>query len=81
MLYERGLPEIRQYCQSFVSDCDLAVGLSGELTDEATSILRNIDLVLMRANLAEPDYDQIKSLLGVLFPLHCPMVDPRWQSA
>ena len=71
-LYEWELPEIRQYCQSFVSDCDLAIGLSGELTDEAASVLRSVNLVSMRANLAEPDYDQIKSLLVVLFSLHCP---------
>lgn len=71
-LYEWGIREIRFYCQAFVSECDLAVGLAGELTADSERLLRRVNLVLMRAILAEPDYDQIKALLLMLFPLHCP---------
>lgn len=71
-LYEWGIPEIRFYCQSFVSECDMAVGLAGELTADSERLLSRINLVLMRAILAEPDYDEIKALLLMLFSLHCP---------
>jgi len=71
-LYEYGIPEIRAHCQAFVSDCDLAVGLVGELTSEAARVLSQVRFIVLRSNVAEPEYDDIKALLMLLYPLHCP---------
>jgi hypothetical protein len=71
-LYDHGLQEIRLRCQLFIGDCDLTMGLIGDLDSDFLDLYARLRDILSFASIAEVNYDDIKSLLSRLFPLHCP---------
>jgi len=59
-------------CQIFISDCDLAIGLIGDVGEDFMSLYGQIREILSFSSIAEPNYDDVKRLLNTLFALHCP---------
>lgn len=71
-LYEQGLSDIRFHCRVFLSEYDLVVGLVGDLDSALMYRYGHVRSMLLKTELAQPEYDSIKSLLNMLYPIHCP---------
>jgi hypothetical protein len=71
-LYEWGLSQIRFHCRLFLSEYDLSIGLLGDLDSKSLGRYGYVRAMLSKAEIIEPDYDDVKSLLGMLYPIHCP---------
>jgi hypothetical protein len=71
-LYEYGIPQLIIECELFVRELQFSRLRSKNISSLSLERLNAISRMLTRVRMTTADYDDIKRLLMVLYPIHCP---------
>lgn len=69
-LYEYGIPQLIVECELFAREIEFTLMKLDIINDGVVLFLKRLSRQLLRLRSSQPEYDDVKRLLNVLYPMH-----------